>query len=98
MKLMQVPASSYFNTDAGAADRSKWSDVRPYKSTEQIDNVMPFANWVAIFGRESGVQRLWLMVPGEGVSVSQFIYVLILLHHPLAFYNDLCDVMLCDVM
>ena len=67
MKLMYCAAEVYFNPSS-TASKSNWRDVREYKPTEQIDNVLPFSNWVAIFGREKGVQRLWLMVPGEGTS------------------------------
>ena len=38
-----------------------WKNVRPYYSTEQIDDVLPFKNYMAIFGRENGIQKLWIM-------------------------------------
>jgi oligopeptidase B len=63
-KLSVVAVEEYFSTTGATADRTKWVDVRPYHPDEQIDDVLPFLHWTAIFGREKGVQRLWLMLPG----------------------------------
>lgn len=51
-KLMRSPSTNY---------SSIWRDVRPYRAHEQIDDIIPFKNHIAVLGRESGIQRLWIM-------------------------------------
>lgn len=53
-KLMRSPSANYSSTTA-------WKDVRPYQAHEQIDDIIPFKNHIAVLGRESGIQRLWIM-------------------------------------
>jgi len=39
---------------------SFWHDVRPYDAAIQIDNVLPFKDFIAIFGRQGGLERVWI--------------------------------------
>ena len=37
-----------------------WKDVKPYNKAVQVDGVLPFENYVAIFGREGGIMQMWV--------------------------------------
>ena len=41
-------------------DASHWKDLLPYNPNIQIDEILPFKNHFAIFGRESGLQVGWV--------------------------------------
>ena len=51
-KLVSCPVSD--------CDTSNWKDVLPYDAKIQIDEVLPFKNYFAIFGRENGLQVGWI--------------------------------------
>jgi oligopeptidase B len=40
--------------------KANWLDLVPYNPDVQIDELLPFANHFAIFGRENGIQVAWV--------------------------------------
>jgi oligopeptidase B len=65
-KLTSCPVSAYYNLDgmtplAGPNAASAFRDVKPYNPAQEIDEVVPFQNYIAIFGREKGTQSLWII-------------------------------------
>jgi oligopeptidase B len=63
-KLAFCPVSNYFEADTGLpVDPSvqHFSDLKTYKPSEQIDEIIPFKDYIAVFGREDGIQRLWIV-------------------------------------
>ena len=68
-KLMITPVSDYFpahppSTASGESRVTqvvRWRDVRAYDPCEQIEDILPFRDFVAIFGRKKGIQQLWIM-------------------------------------
>ena len=39
---------------------SHWKDVRPYDAKTQIDGVLPFKTHMVVFGRQGGLERVWI--------------------------------------
>ena len=66
-KLVVAPVAAYFPESEGRSsslgEYIQWVDVRTYDASEQIEEVLPFKDHVAIFGRKRGVQQLWIMSP-----------------------------------
>jgi oligopeptidase B len=63
-KLATCPVSSYYNEDSMtplAEHTVTWRDVKPYNPSQQIDEIVPFKSFLAVFGREGGTQRLWVI-------------------------------------
>ena len=63
-KLMFSPVSDYFpvhSPDVNATQVIRWRDVRAYDQCEQIEDILPFRDFLAIFGRKKGIQQLWIM-------------------------------------
>ena len=65
-KLMVSPVSDYFPGESNSEERRaaqlvQWRDVRAYDQCEQIEDILPFRDFVAIFGRKKGIQQLWIM-------------------------------------
>ena len=52
----------YVNADAVLKGKESlpWIDVKPYDKNIQIEEVRPFANHLAIFGRENGFEQIWI--------------------------------------
>jgi protease II len=64
-KLVFAPVSDYFPPPSSEERRVtqvvQWKDVRAYDQCEQIEDILPFRDFVAIFGRKKGIQQLWIM-------------------------------------
>ena len=70
-KLVFSPVLDYFPPPSSEERRVtqvvQWKDVRAYDQCEQIEDILPFRDFVAIFGRKKGIQQLWIMdVPNPG--------------------------------
>mmetsp|Transcript_9927 Transcript_9927/g.10031 ORF Transcript_9927/g.10031 Transcript_9927/m.10031 type:complete len:772 (+) Transcript_9927:26-2341(+) len=65
-KLIRTPVSrvlqSTSSSDVG------WEEIRPYNKEEQIDDILPFAQYIAVFGRSEGVPRVWVFRPSNSLS------------------------------
>lgn len=63
-KLVSCPVSNYFEEATGhplSEPIIAFSDVKKYNHAEQIDEIIPFKSFIAVFGREDGIQRLWII-------------------------------------
>ncbi len=61
-KLAFCPVSNYFDELTGLPLTNpmvQFTDLKKYTPSEQIDEIIPFKNFIAVFGREDGIQRLW---------------------------------------
>lgn len=57
-KLMKISIEKYFSGSVSSS--THWEVVREYDADVQIDEILPFKDYMAIFGREDGLQRVWL--------------------------------------
>ena len=84
-KLMFSPVSDYFPSgERRVTQVVQWRDVRAYDQCEQIEDILPFRNFVAIFGRKKGIQQLWIMDVHEQGSNPIPTYLL-------ALHYDVCS-------
>ena len=63
-KLMISNVSDYYNTDNMIPLTNpfpKYNDVKSYNSIQQIDEIQPFKKFIVVFGRENGIQRVWVI-------------------------------------
>ena len=63
-KLSFCPVSNYFDERTGlplATPIVQFEDLKKYTPSEQIDEIIPFKSFIAVFGREDGIQRLWIV-------------------------------------
>jgi hypothetical protein len=79
-KLMQVSLAGLNKSATAAAGQAgqvgqssgisadQWKDVKPYNPAVQIDSVLPFKDHFAIFGRENGLEVVWLVEAKKGNS------------------------------
>lgn len=72
-KLMKISLKEVFEGDNNIVTKSSnsrfWQDVRAYDPKVQIDTILPFKDFFAVFGRENGLPRVWLMTPNEEVCM-----------------------------
>ena len=54
-KLVSVDVDSVLKST-----KKPWIDVKPYDKTVQIEGVLPFQKFLAIFGREAGFEQVWI--------------------------------------
>jgi protease II len=78
-KLMKISLKEVFegadNTVTKSSNSRFWKDVKAYDPKVQIDTVLPFKDFFAVFGREDGLPRVWLMTPNEEVGMHMYIYL-----------------------
>jgi len=61
-KLMKISLKEVNTRSCNSRD---WKEVRAYDPKVQIDELLPFKDYFAVFGREDGLPRVWLMNANE---------------------------------
>lgn len=46
-------------------DSAVWQEVKPYDNDVQIEGLQPFKDFLAVFGRQGGLERVWI-APAAG--------------------------------
>jgi oligopeptidase B len=76
-KLVELPIDTAYTGGEkklirDLAGQGKWADVRQYDDSIEVTELLPFRCGLVILGRESGLQQVWLSMPGDTSECSQW--------------------------